>query len=120
NRRAMASVALIDVLDDVLTSFVLEIDIDIRRLVPLLGNEAGKEKFRCRRIDLGNAKAKADRAVRRRAAPLAEDSIVARKRDHIMDGQEVMGIFEAGDEREFIDQRVLDIIGYAVRISFLG
>ena len=105
NCRTMASVALIDVLDDVLASFVLEIDIDIRRLVPLLRNEAGKEQFRCRWIDLGNAEAKADRAVGRTAASLRQNMNLAAKTDEIGDNEKVAGKSELVDQRQlFLEQ----------------
>ena len=73
DRRAMAAVAPVDVLDHFLAPLVLEIDVDIGRLAAVLGNEAGEQQFGLFRIDRGDAEAIADRAVRRRAAALAEN-----------------------------------------------
>ncbi len=38
--RAIAAVALVDVLDDLLAPLMLEIDVDVRRLAALDGDEA--------------------------------------------------------------------------------
>ena len=45
DRRAVAPIALIDVLDHLLAPLVLEIDVDIRRFAAVLGNKAGEQKF---------------------------------------------------------------------------
>ncbi len=45
DRRAMAAVAPVDVLDHLLAPLVLEIDVDIGRLAAVLGNEAGEQKL---------------------------------------------------------------------------
>ena len=70
---------------------MLEIDVDVGRLLALLGNEALEQKLAGRRIDRGDAEAIADRAVRRRPAPLAQDRRIeaAGERDDVVDGQEI-------------------------------
>ena len=45
DRRAIAPVALVDVLDHLLAPLVLEIDVDIGRLAAVLGNEAGEQQL---------------------------------------------------------------------------
>src|SRR4029078_5689913 len=72
DRRLLPAVALIDVLDHFLAPLMLETDVDIRRFAALLGNEAGEKQLAVVRIDLGDAEAITNGAVRRRAAPLAE------------------------------------------------
>ena len=42
DRRAMAAVAPVNVLDHFLAPLVLEIDVDIGRFAAVLGNEAGE------------------------------------------------------------------------------
>jgi hypothetical protein len=83
-RRPLAAVFGVDVLDDLLAPLVLEIDVDIRRLAALLRDEALEEQGRTRRIDLGDAERVADRRVGRRAAPLAENFARAGKADEVV------------------------------------
>ena len=81
---------------------MLEIDVDVGRLVALLGDEAGEQQLDLGRIDGGDAEAVADGAVRRRAAALAEDVLAAREGDDVVDGQEIARVVEPGDERELL------------------
>ena len=69
----VAAVLLVDVLDHLLAALVLEIDVDVRRLVALLADEALEEHVDAVGIDGGDAEAVADGRVGRRAAALAED-----------------------------------------------
>ena len=73
-RRAVAAVFRVDVLDHLLAPLVLEVDVDVGRLVALLRDEALEQHAHPRRIDLGDAERVADRRVGRRAAALAEDA----------------------------------------------
>src|SRR5690606_16721176 len=70
----LAAVLGVDVLDDLLAPLVLEVDVDVRRLGALGGDEALEQEMESYRVDLGDAEAVADRRVRGRAAPLAEDA----------------------------------------------
>ena len=119
DRRAMAAVAPVDVLDHFLAPLVLEIDVDIGRLAAVLGNEAREQKVALVRVHRGDAEAKAHRAVGRRAAALAEDFLVliARESDDVVDGEEVARIVELGDELQFIAQAFLHVGGNAFRIA---
>ena len=73
-RRAMPAIGVVDPLDDLLAPLMLEIDIDIGRLVALLGDEALEQKLVLDGVDRGDAEHVADGGIRRRAAPLAEDA----------------------------------------------
>ena len=53
--RSLTSILLVDVLDDLLATLVLEVDIDIRRLVPLLRDKPLDQRLHAIRIDLGDA-----------------------------------------------------------------
>src|SRR5262249_17787592 len=53
--RALATITAIDVLDHLLAPFVLEIDVDVGRLVAVGGNEAFEQKVVQARIDLRDA-----------------------------------------------------------------
>src|SRR6185369_8312024 len=101
---AGAAVFLINVLDHLLAPLMLEIDVDVGRLAALLTNEALEQQVAGRRVDRGDAEAITDGAVRRRAAPLAQDRRVegARKGDDVMDSQEVSREVQALDQRQLI------------------
>ena len=101
-RRAVAAVFRIDVLDHLLAPLVLEVDVDVRRLVPLLRDEALEQHAHPRRIDLGDAERVAHRRIRRRAAALAQDVLAAREGDDVVDGQEVGLVLELGDQRQLV------------------
>ena len=126
DRRAVAAVALVDVLDHLLAPLVLEIDVDVGRLAAVLRNEAGEQEVGLVRVDRGDAEAIAHRAVRRRAAALAQDFLLlpARERHHVVDGEEIARVIELGDDGEFVPQPLLhlgrDAVGVAVaRITLL-
>ena len=74
----MAAIAVVDVLDDDLAPLVLEIDVDVRRLATVGGDEALEQEIDAGGIDLGDAEAVADRGIRRRAAALAQDVLRSR------------------------------------------
>src|SRR6266699_5073770 len=111
DRGAVAAVLAVDVLDDLLAPVVLEVDVDIGRLMALLRDEALEQPVHARGVDLGDAERVADGGVRRRAASLAEDFFRARELDHVADGEKERLGFELGDEREL----VLDQLAYLVR-----
>ena len=54
---------------------MLEIDINVGRLVTLSGDEALEQQIATRRIDFGNAEAIADGGIRRGSPPLAENPL---------------------------------------------
>ena len=73
DRRAMAAVTFINVLDHLFAPLVLEIDVDVGRLVAVFRDKTGKQKLALVWIDLGDAEAIANRAVRCRSAALAKN-----------------------------------------------
>ena len=80
--------AVIDILDDVFALLVLEIDIDIRRFVARIRNEALEEQVGAGGIDFGDAERIADSGVGRRAAPLMQNSFLAGEADNVLHGEE--------------------------------
>src|SRR5688572_3430558 len=96
--RAVPPIAIIDVLDHLLAPLVLEINIDIGRLVALLGDESRKEKFALLWIDLRDTDTEAHGTVGCRAASLAEDRLlqVPRIMDNIVYRQEIARILKSG------------------------
>ena len=113
DRGAVAAIAAIDILHHLLAPRMLEIDVDVGRLQPFLGNEAFEQQIDLGRIDRGDAEHVADGRVRRRSPALAEDVLAARIMDDVMHGEEIMRVFEFGDQRELLVQggaeRVADL-----------
>ncbi len=116
-RRPLAAVPGVDVLDDFLAPFVLEIDVDVRRLAALLRDEALEEQRRARRVDLGDGERVAHRRIGRRTAPLAQDSLTAGEADDVVDGQEIGFVAQLGDQRQFVLDTLAHLARHACRIT---
>jgi hypothetical protein len=88
------------VLNDLFASFVLEIDVDIRRLAAIFGYEALEQKIDGLRRDLGDLKALADQRIGGRAASLAQDRRLesAGELDDLVNRQEERRIVELADQ----------------------
>ena len=116
----LAAITRVDVLDDLLASFMLEIDIDIRRLAPLFRDEACEQHVVLGRIDAGDAEHIADGRIRGRAAPLAQDAHVVGHAHDVVDGEEIAGVVELADQREFGMQQALHLVRRAGGIAHRG
>src|SRR5690606_39041786 len=114
-RRAIAAVLAVEILYDLLAPLVLEIDIDVGRLVALLRDEALEEERHARGIDLGDAEAVADGGIRRRAAALAEDAAPAGEAHDVMHGEEVMLVAQLADQSQFTLDEGADLCRRALR-----
>src|SRR2546423_2911294 len=112
-RSALTAVFVIDVLDDFLAPLVLEIDVDIGRLVALLRNEALEQQLLLDRIDLGDAQGVADGGIGRRAAPLAENAPAAGVADDVVDGQEKRLVAKLGEERKLALHESAEFLGWS-------
>ena len=73
-RGAVPAVLAVDVLDHLLAALVLEVDVDVGRLVALDADEAAEQQRGAARVDLGDEQAVADQRVGGAAAALAEDA----------------------------------------------
>ncbi len=99
HRRAVLAVLLVDVLDDALAPVAArQIEIDVRPLAALLGQEPLEQQVHPHRIHRRDAQAVADGAVGRRPAALHENPLLPAEIDDVPDDQEVAG------ERELLDQ----------------
>jgi hypothetical protein len=99
-----APVLRVDVLDDLFTSIVLDVEVDVGRLRALFGEEPLEQKPERDRIDGRDPEHVADRGVRRRSAPLAEDSRLAAVAHDLPHREEVAAVVEVVDQRElFVD-----------------
>ena len=101
-RGAVAAVLAVDVLDDFFAPLVLEIDVDVGRLVALARDEALHEQLAARGIHLGDAQAVTHHGVRGRAAPLAEDVEAPRLAHDVVHREEVGLVVEIGDQRQLV------------------
>ncbi len=115
--RALAPVALIDVLDHLFALLVLEIDVDVGRLVALGRDETLEQEIEFGGIDLGDPEAIADRRIGRRAAPLAQDAARLGVAHDVVHGEEIGRVFQVADQREFVIERLAHIGGNAVGIA---
>ena len=96
-RGAVAAVLAVDVLDDLLAALVLEVDVDVGRLVALGADEAlEQQRWPARGSTSVTPQAVADRRVGRAAAALAQDALRARPLHDVGDGQEVGLVARAG------------------------
>ena len=73
---------------------MLEIDVDVRRLAALGGDETREQQIVFRRIDGGDAEHVADRRIGGGAAPLAQDPLLAREVDDVVDGEKIGRVIE--------------------------
>src|SRR3546814_10221338 len=85
--RAPTAVSVIDMLDHLLAPLMLEIDVDVGRLVALGRHEAREKQLVLHRIDRGDAEQEADDRIGRRPASLAE-----RSEEHTSELQSLMRI----------------------------
>src|SRR2546427_8811102 len=98
---AALAVAAVDVLDDLFAAIAGgQIEVDVGPLAALLGEEALEEEAHADRIDRRDAERVADRAVGGRAAPLAEDAVLAAEADDVPHDQGIAGAVEPLDHAE--------------------
>ncbi len=105
-RGAVPTVFAIDVPDDFFAPLVLEIDIDVGRLMALGADETLEQQLAFFGVHLGDAQAVTDHRIGRAAAPLAQDLLLARPVHDVGHGQEISLVAELLDQRElFLDLR---------------
>ncbi len=114
---AATAVALVDVLDHLLAPLVLEIHVDVGRLVAVAGDETGEQEVDLHRVDRGHPQAVADHAVGRRTASLAQDVLGLGEAHHVVHGQEVAGVVLVADEGELRLQHADDLLRHAAGVA---
>ena len=88
---------------------MLEVDVDVGRLQPFLGNETLEQQIDLGRIDGSNAEYVAHGRVRRRTPALAEDFLLARVANNVVHGQKIMRVFEFSDQAQFLVQNLFGL-----------
>jgi len=116
----VAPVAGVDILDHLVAPFVLEIDVDIRRLVTLGGDEAFEQQIETRGVDFRYAEAETHGRIGRRAPPLTEDAARAGEAHDVVNGEEIGGVVQPTDQFEFVAERLRDTFGDAIGKARLG
>ena len=96
---------------------MLEVDVDIGRLLPFARQKTGKQHVMIVRIDRSDAEHVTDSGIGRRTPPLAEDALVIGDPDDIANGQEITGIVELADELQFLLEKVYHLIGNTCRVA---
>src|SRR3546814_952665 len=67
----LMAIGFVDPLDHFLAPFMLEIDIDVGRLIPAFGHKAFEQHFMLDRLDRGDAEDIPNHRIGRRPPPLA-------------------------------------------------
>ena len=94
---------------------MLEVHVDVRRLVALAADESLEQHVAASGVHRGDPQAEADRAVGRRAAALAEDALPAREGHHRVHGEEVAGVVEVTDDGELVLEERAHLVRHASR-----
>ena len=111
---AVAAVLAVDVLDHLLAAGVHDVEVDVRRLVPLARQEPLEQQLDPRRIDGRDPQAVADHRVGGRAAPLAEDALLPAVPDDLPHRQEIAAVVELVDQRQLPVDLLADGHGHVV------
>ena len=113
----LAAVFLVEILQDFLAAFVLEVDVDVGGFVPLAADKTLEQEVHPLRIDGGDAQAEADGRVGRRAAALAEDAATAGEDDEVPDGEKVGLVVQLFDQLQLVLDEAPHLVGHAGRVA---
>ncbi len=91
-------------LNNLFAPLVLDVQIDVRRLVALLGNEALEKHVDGVGRDAGDLQRVAGERIGRRAAPLAENLFLLTGLDDLPHRQKIAGVVELANEIELLLQ----------------
>ncbi len=119
-RRPLAAVLRVEVLDRLLAPLVLEVEVDVGRLAPLARHEPLEQQVDPHGVERRHAEAEAHGRVRRGAAPLAEDSAGAREGDEVVDRQEIGFVMQRLDRLELVLEEEAHLLGHALGIALEG
>ncbi len=114
----LAAVFFVDVLQHLLAPLVLEVDVDVRRFVPLAADEPLEQQVAGRRVDRRDAQGEADGRVGRRAAALAQNVPRAGEADQVPDREKVRLVAQLADQLELVLDLLPDFRRQAGRVAF--
>ena len=93
---------------------MLEIHVNIRRLIPLPRDESLEQQRDLLRGDLGDVQAVAHDGVGGRASALTEDMARLGKLDNVVDSQKIVLVRQLGNQIELLMDARLDGLRHAV------
>jgi len=96
---------------------MLEIHVDVRRLVAFPGEEALKQQRRPLRVHLGDAQGVAHHRIGRRTPPLAQDALAPGETDDVVHREKEGLVAQLGDQAQFLLYRLADRLGRAPGIA---
>ena len=114
-RGALVGVLAVDVLDHLLAPLVLEIHVDIRRLIALPRNKALEQQRHLHRRHLGDEQAVTHHRVGGGAAALAENIALAGEAHDVVHGEKVVLVLEFADQFQLGIDTPLHLHRYARR-----
>ena len=109
----LTAVALVNVLNNLFTPFVLEIHIDVGGLIPVFGDEPFKQQFHIGRVHLGDAQAVTDRGIGCGSPALAKNALAPGKVDDVVDGEKIVFVAQFGNQLQFFANQCLHLHGCA-------
>ena len=118
--RTVPAILLIDVLHHLLAAFMLEVDVDVRRLVALPAHEALEEEIVLFRIDGRDAQAEANRRVGRRASALTENVPRTGEPDDVPYGEKECLVTQLLDEDQLAADDLIDLFRNAESVIAAG
>ncbi|MNE20545.1 hypothetical protein D3C80_1136740 [compost metagenome] len=109
-RCPVSAIASEHILDHFFAPVVLEVHVDIRRLVAFTRQEALEQQAMLHGVELGNAQHETHHRVGRRTAALTQDALAAGEGDDVVHGQEVTFVTELLDQRQLPGQHVTHLV----------
>ncbi len=101
-------IAVVDILHHDLAPLVLEIDVDVGRLVAVLRDEALEQEVVHRGVDGRDAEHEAEHRIGGRAAPLAQDALGDGEAHDVVHREEIGRVAEARHDRELVVEGLPD------------
>ena len=110
-RHPVVAVLARDVLDDLVATRVLEVDVDVRHRHPVGVEEALEGQAVLERVDRRDAERVGDDRARRAPAAGGHDPLLPGEADEVGHDQEVGGVPHPVDDPELVVEPVADLIG---------
>src|SRR5947209_180352 len=117
---AFAAIFLVDILNDLLAPLVLEIDIDIGRLVARVGDEAFEQEIVPIGVNLRYPQAEAENGIGCGPSSLYENAVLTCEADNVVDSKEISGKFFLLDKGKLLRNFFLDFFRHAAWITLRG
>ncbi len=115
--RIIASIAVVNELDDFLATLVLDVEVDVGRLAALPGQEALEEKIHPHRVHGRDAEHETHGRVCSRAASLTQDPVVPAELHDLTHGQEVAVVVELANELELAFDLLAHLVRHAITVT---